>query len=148
MPRQPPRTSETIVKSTLHSFGINHTKCNKNKPSRLVKGKVLECFFGLSAFEDEREYRVCANLMDRMKKHDTIATRTRRWRQSTSSGNTTSASEAVVSKTKNMREIQVAYRLIVELRDTSLQNAKILKKFVWMASMEHCIQFDNMALFI
>ena len=70
MPRQPPRTCETIVKSTLHSFDINHTKCSKNKPPHLVKGKILDRILGQSGFEDEREYRVCANLMDRIKKHN------------------------------------------------------------------------------
>ena len=56
MPRQPPRTCETIVKSTLHSFEINHTKCSKNKPPHLVKGKILDRILGQSGFEDEREY--------------------------------------------------------------------------------------------
>ena len=42
---------------------------------------------------------------------------------------------AMVSTTKNMRELQEAYRLIVEV-DPILQNKEVLKRFVWMASME------------
>ena len=30
----------------------------------------MDRLLGQSAFEDEREYRVCATLMDRMKEHD------------------------------------------------------------------------------
>ena len=55
---------------------------------------------------------------------------------------------AIVSKTKNMREIQEAYHLIVQLQDPSLQTAEIFKKFVWMASLENCIQFDHLGLFV
>ena len=47
---------------------------------------------------------------------------------------------AIVSATKNTRELQEAYRLIVEV-DPILQNKEVLKRFAWIASME-----DNLPL--
>lgn len=39
----------------------------QTKNSYLVKGKRLDGYLDQSAFEEENEYQVCANLMDRLK---------------------------------------------------------------------------------
>ena len=71
---QPLKSCETIVKATiLESLADNkipHIKCHKTKKSHLVKGKRLERYLDQSAFDEEKEYQVCANLMNTLKEYE------------------------------------------------------------------------------
>ena len=44
-----------------------HNKCNKCKNPQLICGSILNTYFELNDLNNEREYRVCSNLADKLK---------------------------------------------------------------------------------
>ena len=47
--------------------GTLHNKCNKTKKSQLTNGKILNGYLDSSTFNNEKEYRVCSNHMDKLR---------------------------------------------------------------------------------
>ena len=112
MPRQASKCCEFIVKDTLkRETKVWHIKFNKTKAAYYVKGEVLNLAYDCDTLKSEKHYRICASLMWHLKEGgikmkaranviDGVRERT-----------------AVVSTTKNLRQLQEAFRLIVEAMD-------------------------------
>ena len=110
MPRQASRCCEFVVKDTLaRETKVNHIKCNKTKIAYYLKEKVISLAYDCDSLKSEKHYRICATLMCKMKEEAQQLTKKRANVLDGVRGRS-----AAVSATKNLRELQEAYGLIVE----------------------------------
>ena len=132
MPRQASRCCVFVFKDTLaRETKVNHTKCNKTKVAYYLKGKVINLAYDCDSLKSEKHYRICATLMCKMKEEAQQLTKKRANVLDGVRGRS-----AVVSATKNLRELQEAYGLIVEALNQGKKAKEVKKRFVWMASMD------------
>ena len=90
----------------------SHVHCHRSKRPCYFFSERLNAFLKKDVMENGKEYRICDNVCRLIKE--------KRFRRCTIVSSTVRDKATVVSKTKNMREIQEAYYLIVELEDPSL----------------------------
>ena len=62
------KVCEAIVRTLLRSSTKRmHNKCNKCKNPQLICASILNTYFELNDLNNEREYRVCSSLADKLK---------------------------------------------------------------------------------
>ena len=115
----------------------HNRKCSFTHKSSLLLGWQLKHLVeNGDSLLDNRQYRVCHNISVKFRQITPPPRQsTLRITRAHVSLDAVRGRTAIVSATKNTRELQEAYRLIVEV-DPILQNKEVLKRFIWMASME------------
>lgn len=128
-----------------------HRNCHKTKQPWLFKGKQLNAYMKLDLLEAEKEYRICGNIAPTIMK-SWLKWKRRGGQQSTIRTAHVSYAirerRAVASTTKNMRELQSVFQLIVDLGDQASKIEKVKERFVWMGEVADHLKYDHLGMFL